>query len=143
MPYSMVEDIKKMLPEELIVQLTDDEAAGSINQARVEEAIAQADAEIDSYCGERYSVPFASPPEIVRKLSVDIAIYNLYSRLVREMPGVRAERHRASVRQLEAISKGLVSLGVDPAPGASKDGRAETNRADGDNVFTRDKLKGF
>jgi len=143
MPYSTVDDIKKMLPEEIIVQLTDDEASGSLNAARAEEAISQADAEIDSYLGGRYSVPLASAPEIVRKLSVDIAIYNLYSRLVSEAPAARAERYRAAVRQLEAISAGRASLGVDPAPGASKDGRAETNRAGGENVFTRESLKGF
>jgi phage gp36-like protein len=143
MPYSTVDDIKKMLPEDLIVQLTDDEATGSINQPRMEEAIAQADAEIDSYCGERYSVPFATVPDIVKKLSVDLAIYNLYSRLVRDMPEVRTERYRSSIRQLEAISKGNISLGVDPAPQAHSGGRAETNRPADENVFTREKLKGF
>jgi phage gp36-like protein len=143
MPYSTVDDIKKMLPEELIIQLTDDEATGSLNQARVDEAIAQADAEIDSYCGERYSVPFTTVPDIVKKLSVDIAIYNLYSRLVRDMPEVRSERYRSSIKQLEAIAKGNISLGADPAPTAHSEGRAETNRQSDENVFTREKLKGF
>lgn len=143
MPYSTVDDIKKMLPEELIVQLTDDEATGAINQARADEAIAQADAEIDSYCGERYGVPLSPVPEIVRKLSVDIAIYNLYSRLVKDMPEVRAERYRSAIRQLEAIAKGNISLGVDSEPKASKSGRAETNKAEDENVFSREKLKGF
>lgn len=143
MPYSTVDDIKKMLPEELIVQLTDDEATGSINQPRVDEAIAQADSEIDSYCGERYSVPFSTVPDIVKKLSVDIAIYNLYSRLVRDMPEVRSERYRSSIRQLEAIAKGNVSLGADPAPSAHSEGRAETNRQADENAFSRKTLKGF
>lgn len=143
MPYSTVDDMKKMLPEDLIVQLTDDEATGSINQARVDEAISQADADIDSYCGERYGVPFTSAPDIIKKLSVDIAIYNLYSRLVRDMPDVRAERYRSSVKQLEAIAKGNISLGADPAPKAHSEGRAETNRQSDENVFTRKKLKGF
>ena len=100
MPYSTVDDIKKMLPEDLIVQLTDDEATGSINQGRVDEAIEQADAEIDSYCAGRYAVPFSTVPDIVKKLSVDISIYNLYSRLVRDMPEVRAERYRSAIKQL-------------------------------------------
>jgi phage gp36-like protein len=143
MPYSTVNDMKKMLPEELIVQLTDDETTGSPNQARVDEAIAQADAEIDSYCGERYSVPFSTVPDIVKKLSVDIAIYNLYSRLVRDMPEVRSERYRSSIKQLEAIGKGNISLGADPAPKAHSEGRAETNRQTDENVFSREKLKGF
>jgi phage gp36-like protein len=132
-----------MLPEELIIQLTDDEATGSLNQARVDEAIAQADAEIDSYCGERYSVPFTTAPDIVKKLSVDIATYNLYSRLVRDMPEVRSERYHTSIKQLEAIAKGNISLGADPAPSAHSEGRAETNRQTDENVFSREKLKGF
>lgn len=143
MSYCTLDDIRKMLPEELIVQLTDDEAAGSLNQARVEEAISQADSEIDSYCGGRYAVPFSAVPDIVKKLSADIAIYNLYSRLVRDMPEVRADRYRSAVRQLEAIACGKLSLGVDPAPGASSEGRAETNTETDKKVFTRDSLKGF
>jgi phage gp36-like protein len=141
--YSTLDDIKKMLPDELIVQLTDDEATGAINTSRVDEAVSQADAEIDSYCGERYSVPFSTVPDIIKKISVDVAVYNLYSRLVREMPEVRAERYRASIKQLEAIAGGKISLGTDPAPQAHSEGRAETNRPTDENVFSREKLKGF
>ncbi|GAB4389038.1 MAG: hypothetical protein Kow0025_11970 [Thermodesulfovibrionales bacterium] len=143
MPYSSVDDMKGLLPEEVLVQLTDDEGLGSVNRQRVEEAIAQADAEIDSWCGERYAVPFSTVPAVVKKMSADIAVYNLYCRRVAEMPEVRKDRYRNAVRQLEAISKGAVSLGVDPAPSASRDGRAETNKAASDQVFTRDKLEGF
>jgi phage gp36-like protein len=144
--YSTLDDIKKLLPEEVLVQLTDDENLGTVNQARVDEAIDQADAEIDSYCGGRYSVPFpagAGCPDVAKKLSVDIAIYNLYSRTVMEMPAIRAERYRNAIRQLEAISKGVISLGVNPAPSAPTDSTAETNKPTDTNVFTREKLKGF
>ncbi len=143
MPYSTVDDIKKLLPEELLVQLTDDEDTGAVNLARAEEAIAQADAEIDSYCGERLSVPLSPAPEMVRKLSVDIAIYNLYSRMVREMPEVRAERYRNAVRKLEGIARGIISLGIAESPASSSSARAETNRPEDGNVFSRDKLRGF
>lgn len=143
MPYCTLDDIKKLIPEEALIQLTDDEGLGSVNQARIEEAVVQADAEIDSYCGSRYSVPFDTVPEVVKKLSVDIAVYNLYSRRVEEAPAVRAERYRNAIRQLEGISKGVISLGIDPGPSASADGRAETNKPTGDQVFTREKLGGF
>ncbi len=141
--YCSLDDIKKMVPEELVVQLTDDEGLGAVNQARVDEAIAQADAEIDSYCGERYSVPFAAAPAVVKKMSVDIAVYNLYSRTVSEMPETRKDRYRNAVRQLEGIAKGTVSLGVDPAPAPHGEGGAETNKAADGNVFTRGRLEGF
>lgn len=143
MAYCTVNDITGMLPRETLIQLSDDEALGAVDTTRVDEAIAQAGGEIDSYCGERYGVPVTPTPAVLKKLSVDIAIYNLYSRRVTEMPPVRKERYQNSIRTLEAIAKGLVSLGVEPEPQAAADGRAETNLADGGNVFTRDKLKGF
>lgn len=144
MAYSNVDDIKKFLPEDALVQLTDDEGLGSVNQARVEEAINQADAEINSYIGGRYGVPLSAVPDAVRKLSVDIAVYNLYSRTVQELPEARKERYRNAVRQLEGMSKGLVSLGVNLAPSVQADAvGAETSTETDGRVFDRDKLKGF
>lgn len=143
MAYSTLADIKKAVPEEVLVQLTDDEGFGDVDQGRVDEAIASADEEINSYCGERYSVPFTTVPGIVKKISVDIAVYNLYSRKVEEAPDIRKERYKSAIRQLEGIAKGTISLGVDPAPSAPSEGGPETNKTDDDRIFTRDKLKGF
>lgn len=143
MAYSSLDDIKKLLPEETLIQLTDDEGLGLVNQTRVDEAISQADAEIDSYCGGRYKAPLATVPDIVKKLSVDIAVYNLYSRHVEKMPDTRTERYKSAIRHLEGISKGTISLGIDPAPTASTDGRAETNTETDERIFSRDKLEGF
>ena len=92
--YSTLTDIKKLIPEDTVIQLTDDENTGAVVESRVTEAIAQADAEIDSYCGGKYSVPFTTVPDIVKKISVDIAIYNLYSRKVEEIPETRADRYK-------------------------------------------------
>ncbi|MDP2168401.1 MAG: DUF1320 domain-containing protein [Thermodesulfovibrionales bacterium] len=143
MAYSTIDDIKKLIPEKLLVLLTDDENLGLPSQSRVDEAIAQADAEINSYCGERYAVPFAGAPDIVKKLSIDIAVYNLFSRRAAEMPPLRAERYGNAVRILGDISRGVVSLGIDPSPQASSEGRAETNKETDGNVFSREKLEGF
>lgn len=133
-----------MIPEESLVQLTDDEGYGTVNQTRIDEAIAQADAEIDSYCGGRYSIPFAAPaPDIAKKISVDIAIYNLYSRRVEVIPEVRADRYKNAIRQLEGISKGIISIGEDPAPASPTEGGVETNKTTDDRTFTKDKLTGF
>jgi len=138
MPYSTLDDLKKLIPEEILVQLTDDEETGSVNQARIDEAIAQADAEINAYCSPRYEVPFSPAPELVRKLSVDIAIYNLYSRRAEEIPATRSERYKNAIRQLEGIAKGIVSLGVDPATeAAATQGGPEATTSKDDRVFSR------
>jgi phage gp36-like protein len=143
MPYCTLTDIKKMIPEAVVIQLTDDEGLGAVVESRVNEAIAQADAEIDSYCGTKYAVPFSAVPDIVKKCSVDLAIYNLYSRRVEEIPGTRADRYKNAIRQLEGIAKGLISIGEDPAPAGASDSGAEVNVSSEDRIFTRDKLAGF
>ncbi|GAB4485998.1 MAG: DUF1320 domain-containing protein [Thermodesulfovibrionales bacterium] len=141
--YSALADIKKLLPEETLIQLTDDEGIGQINQGRVDEAIAVADSVIDTYCGTKYSVPFTTAPPVVKAMSVDIAIYNLYSRRVDEVPKSRDERYKNAIRQLEGISRGLISIGKDPAPAAVSEGGVETNKTEADRVFTRTKMEGY
>lgn len=139
-----MDDIKKMLPEAELLRLTDDEDLGAIDPIRVEEAIAQADAEIDAYVGARYSVPLASAPEFLRKASVDLAIYNLYSRTALALPEVRRDRYANTARLLEGIASGKVTLGMPspPAPTEIASGSG-TNKSAPDNVFTRRSLRGF
>mgnify|MGYP001559306276 FL=1 len=143
MAYSTLTDLKKLIPEITIIQLTDDENIGAVNQSRVDEAIAQADAEIDSYCGGRYAVPFTTVPDIAKKISVDIAIYNLYSRRVESLPETRADRYKNAIRQLEGIAKGLVSIGEQPEPPAPDTGGTQINVTSNDRVFTRETLGNF
>jgi phage gp36-like protein len=140
--YSTLDDIKKLIPEEVVIQLTDDENLGVVNQTRIDEAIASADGEINGYCGARYTVPFSTVPDIIRKMSVDIAIYNLYSRRLEEIPETRADRYKNAIRQLEGIAKGVISIGESIAPPAETGG-AECNKTESDRIFTRDKLTGF
>ena len=144
MAYSTKTDIEKMIPADDVTSLTDDEGTGVQVASRVSEAIAQAHAEIDSYCGGRYSVPFSTVPDIVKKCSVDIAIYNLYSRRVETVPETRSERYKNAIRQLEGIAKGIISIGEDPEPTASTGASyAECNKTESDRIFTRTKMKGF
>lgn len=144
MAYSILADIEELLPETTIVQLTDDEDLGTINEVRVTEAIASADAEIDTYCGTKYSVPFSPVPPVIKKCSVDMAIYNLYSRKAEELPQTRTDRYKNAIRLLEAIAKGTISIGEIPEPTASEDASsAECNKTSSDRIFTRDKLEGF
>ncbi len=141
--YSTLTDLKKLIPEETLIQLTDDEDIGVVNQGRIDEAIAQADSEIDGHCGAKYSVPFDPVPDIVKKFSVDLAIYNLYSRKVEEIPQTRADRYKNAIRQLERISDGKTSIGEDPEPPAHSEGGIENTKTESDKTFTRKKMGGY
>jgi phage gp36-like protein len=143
--YSTIDDLMKLIPEEILTQLTDDENTGAPVATRVEEAIEQADSEIDSYCAMKYTVPFDPVPEIVKKCSVDIAIYNLYSRRVEDLPPTRSDRYRNAVRQLEGIAKGAVSMGTGHAaePQANRDESPVNTKTAEDRMVTKSKMAGF
>jgi len=142
MSYSVQDDILEQISEAELIDLTDDEGAGSVDTSAVARAIADADAEIDGYCATRYTVPFLPVPVMIRKLSVDIAIYNLYSRRGKGMgdivPEDREKRYNNAIRFLRDVSKGLISLGAD-APAQDSGGGPEATTDKSDRVFTMGK----
>ena len=141
--YSTLADIKKSISEETLIQLSDDDNLGVVNEDNVTQAIATADAEIDGYCGVKYAVPFTGTiPAVVGKLSAEIAIYYLYKRRI--VSEKIEKQYDKAVARLKDIARGLLSLGVDPAPLASTDAsRPKSNKTENDRVFTLDKMRGF
>lgn len=139
--YCAKADILDLLEEPKLVQLTDDENSGAVNDARVDKAIADACGEIDGYLGARYPLPLAETPPIVRKAAVDIAIYNLFSRTL-GAPDERRDRYKDAVAILGNISKGLISLGALDPDGTPKPSEAPRMTGPG-HVFGRDSLTGF
>ena len=80
MSYCTQSDIEKLIPTLELAELTTE--SGSTSDATViTEAIGKADAEIDSYCKKHYTVPFTPTiPPVIEAISVDLALYHLYSR---------------------------------------------------------------
>ena len=135
MAYCTKADILEQLEEDILIQLTDDDDAGDVDDDKVTRAIADADAEIDSYCGTKYEVPFSPVPVMVRKYSVDIAIYNLYARR-RGAPEDRKERYDDAISFLKDVSKGIATLGGD-APSGDDESGPEATTVKSDRVFSR------
>jgi len=140
MPYALQADILEQLDEDILVQLTDDADAGSVDDDMVTRAIADADAEIDGYCGKRYSVPFSTVPAIIRKFSVDIAIYNLYARR-KGAPDDRKDRYSNAVKFLANVAKGLISLGENDPDSTPASAAPEIDNED--RIFTRTTMEDF
>lgn len=140
MAYCTQADITEQIPEAELIQLTDDGDLGVVDADAVARAIADADAEIDGYCGDRYTVPFSTVPDMIRKLSVDIAVYNLYSRRT-GAPENRQKRYDDAVKFLERVSDGKTAV-----PGVSGTTESASDRVSftgPDRVFSRDNLEGF
>jgi len=112
MAYCSLEDLKKALPEASLIQLTDDESLGAVNEERVSEAISKADGEIDGYIGGRYSVPLSTVPDVIRRCSVSIAVYLLYTRTMEDVPDTRRGDYKDALRILERIQDGKMTLNL-------------------------------
>lgn len=137
MAYCTIDDLKKILPETILIRLTDDESAGVIEETRAQEAIDSAAEEIDTYIGARVALPISGTvPPILGKINADIAVYNLYSRVKEQVPDTRTSRHKDAVRLLEKIGEGKISLGLQPPP----DPPAAGNYSGGNQVNTRTKI---
>jgi phage gp36-like protein len=143
MAYCTLADIKDQLEEAILIQLTDDDETDAVDEDRVERAISDADQEIDGYVGSRHTVPLDPVPPIVRKLSVDVSIYNLYSRR-NNVPELRSERYKNAVRFLEQVAVGKISLGAsDPEGSPPRSDAPELSVDNPERLFTRDSMEGF
>ena len=141
--YSTAQMILDRIPEKQLIQLTDDNRLGVVDQALVTAAQTSAQGLVDGYCGVKYSVPFATVPDLIPALEADIAAYLLYKRKVDEIPPAKQKSYDDAIAFLKDVSKGVASLGVDPAPAATSEGGASCNKTTDDRIFTRDKLSGF
>ena len=141
MAYCTKTDILEELDEDTLVQLTDDKDLGVVDDAKVTAAIDKADEEIDSYCGRRYSVPFATVPGRIKHLSVDMAIYHLYGRR-KGAPQQRKDAYDTALRFLRDVADNRASLGENDPDAPPSD--AEKPQISGNTrIFSRDDLEGF
>jgi phage gp36-like protein len=108
MAYCSEDDLLKMIPQADLADLTVE--SGEVPDSLIiMEAISKAAAEIDSYLGVKYVVPLATPPDQVKALAVDLAIYHLYSRRS-IVPPVWQQRHDAAVAILKQVVAGQMVI---------------------------------
>lgn len=137
--YATLDDLKKQLPEDLLIRLTDDAGAGVIDTTVTDAALESADVEIDGYLGQRHTLPLSPVPAIITKQAVDIGIYNLYARR-QGPPDHWQKRYDNVVRFLAAVAKGDISLGKEDPDGAVED-TAQVSAQE--RIFSRETLKAF
>jgi len=116
---------------------------GAIAADVVASAIAEADSIIDSYAHKRHAVPFATTPATIARLSARMAV-RILRRDRRMVLAADIENEVTDRKWLEALAKGLVSVGVEPTPAADEAtiDKAGERSATTKNV-SRERLKGF
>lgn len=113
MTYATQADLTDRFGATELAQLSDRESGQVIDIAVLGLALADADAEIDSYLATRYALPLPSTPAVLVRLACDIARYRLYDDRTTE--AVR-NRYTDAVALLKRLASGEVLLDGAPTP---------------------------
>jgi len=141
MAYCDQTDVLKQIPEGELAELSAD-SGSTPDAAVVSDAISKADAEIDSYLGVKYQVPVSPTPPRVQSLSVDIALFYLYSRRS-VAPELREQNYKRAVMFLRSVADGkaviLDSSGAELASAGSGNVLMSSSEA----IFDRENMRVF
>ncbi len=144
MAYSDLASLRQRMPEQVIIDLTDDQHTGLVNEEPVDRAIADADTEIDSYLAGRYSVPVDPVPALLQRLSLDLSVESLYGRQpALDMPEAvktAAKNARALLARIAAKDAHLPGVAETDNSGGTAAGAVFSGPG---RLFTRDSLKGM
>ncbi|MCF6267630.1 MAG: DUF1320 domain-containing protein [Desulfuromusa sp.] len=106
--------IKRRIPEDDLIQLTDDNDLGGVDADVVAGIIAEQDELIDGYLRSRYELPLAEPvPGLLTGLAVDLCVHALYSRRAHiEIPESIDKAYGNALKRLREIQQAVMKLDV-------------------------------
>lgn len=82
-----------------------------VDTGAVENALADAAAEMDPYLAVKHNLPLAEPPALLTRLSVDLALYRMIPDAVGNTDE-RRQRYEDAIKTLEKIASGTMALGI-------------------------------
>lgn len=107
MTYAVQADLVDRFGTEELAQRTDRSNGTVIDTVVLGRALADADAEADSYLATRYALPLKTTPVVLVRLCSDIARYRLYDDGV---PDTVRNRYQDAVALLKRLASGEVQL---------------------------------
>lgn len=146
--YCVEGDIRPSLVSALdLARLTnDDSEAVTTNTDVLDQMIEDAESEVDTYVGHRFSLPLPSVPVVVKRLSARIARYRIYTSRGGQPEQWVTDDYAGAIKALEAIRDGKLSLGLTAAaedPGAAGSAASAVRIDTVAGVFGRDNLKDY
>ena len=111
MDYCTIEDIETHTSTPTLIQLTSDDGQEEVDRVVAQEAILYSSTLIDGYLRGRYTLPLDTHFPLLRILAIDLSIYRLYTRRMRnEMPEVIENNYKNAIATLRDIQKGVITL---------------------------------
>ncbi|ENM6576938.1 DUF1320 domain-containing protein [Vibrio fluvialis] len=120
-----------------------DRETNTLNDIWINQALEQADDEINSFLGRRYILPLATVPGMLNKIAITIAFYWLADR-DQQATNLLEERYKMQLDTLREIGNGKRDLGLPTldAQEESSVGKVELVQ-DNERLFTRKSLGGI
>lgn len=142
MAYAVKADLQQRVTQKRLVELTDFDGSGELNDARITETLDMASAEIDSYASGRYSLPLAASNQ-VKDLCLRIAIYRLYANRQREMPEMVKNDRDDAIALLKDVAAGKASLDQPAAVQTAETDVMTRDHETDPEAFDENKLENF
>jgi phage gp36-like protein len=114
MSYTTQSDLITRFGLREIIEVTDEAGTGVVDDLVVARAIADADAEVDAWIGQRVTLPLAVVPAALGRVAADIARYYLWDdRAQGDGAGKAvAARYEHALAFLKGVARGDVLLGI-------------------------------
>ena len=140
MAYAALEDIESRYNDVVLPMMENPENPDEeiVDDGAVAQALDDAAAEIDPYLQVKHNLPLTEVPDLLVRLSVDIALYRMPLDAVGNTDE-RRKRYEDAVKTLERIAGGGIALGIaeteeTPSGGVSVSGPGR--------LFSRDSMAG-
>lgn len=141
MVYATQADMVSVFGEREVIALTDRSLLGTIDATVLADALSLASDEIDAYLDGRYALPLPNVPRLLTRICCDITRYRLSGGDAQETEPAR-NRYKDSIKMLESIKRGDLTLGLDPAQ-QEVPTRGAVQISNGIRTFSRDTLADY
>jgi len=134
--YHTLEDLKLVVSEETLIQLSDDSDSHELDDAAIaviNKAGASAANIIHGYLTDRYTIPLPQPvPGVISEISVSLTLWGLYRRrMTAEMPESIVKERANALSFLEHVQQNKISL----YPDRKEVVTMTVNKTKGDRMF--------
>ena len=109
--YALKADMVSRFGEKELIELTDREGVGVLDDAVLTTALTEAQGEVNSYIAAVYDLPLPSVPAIVVTATCNIARFRLYNNAATDEVKIRYDD---TIRWLRDVARGPATLGFTP-----------------------------
>lgn len=142
MGYFEINDLLLEMSEADLARLTGDSTGAEVNEERIEYAQNMAEAIINSFLAGRYNVPFTDEVDIIiKKLSMDLTVYNLYEYAYSKsvIPDTVITRRLNALLLLKQLQTGEIHI-LSLKPGTNAPPPIFSNKSENDKEFSDELL---